>query len=144
MENAGTRLAAIDGDAARVLLAGPVRIDSHLYQAITRRQDLTGNRGVLEAAALLYLDRESNSVKRGCQPSRAHPGTVQRFVRVLQQRDLTYDVYGMSGREILETLPSEFTPRDRRRCSASPGSGGTTIHIGAGCASEDPRRVSPA
>ncbi|GAB4476624.1 MAG: hypothetical protein OHK0044_22590 [Burkholderiaceae bacterium] len=36
------------------------------------------------------------------------PGSVRRFVRVLQQLDLTYDIHGMSGKAIVDLLPPEF------------------------------------
>ena len=71
-------------------------------------QDLIANRGVLDAASLLYFDEETKQLKPGCQPSHPRAGTVRRFVRVLQQLDLTHDVYGMSGKEIVTILPNEF------------------------------------
>lgn len=98
------------GPLSVVLLSGPVHADSHLYQAITGRQDLIANRGVIEAALLLYVDRRIAGLKRGCQPSRPHPGTIRRFVNVLQQLDLTFDIYGMTGRQIVDLLPPEFDP----------------------------------
>ena len=98
------------GDASRVLRTGPAHHESHFYQVITGVQDLIANRGVLEAASLLYLDPRTGALKRGCQPSRPQPGTVRRLVRVLQQLDLTHDVYGMSGKAIVDSLPPEFDP----------------------------------
>lgn len=96
------------GVASQVLLGSPAHQDSHFYQVITGVQDLIANRGVLEAASLLYFDARTGKLKRGCQPSKPRPGTVRRFVRVLQQLDLTHDVYGMSGAEIVRILPAEF------------------------------------
>ena len=52
------------------------------------------------------------------------PGTLRRFVHVLQQLDVTYDVYGMSGRAILDLLPSEFDAwRERSRAGDRKGKG---------------------
>ncbi len=96
------------GGAAKVILSSPAHQDSHFYQVITGVQDLIANRGVLEAASLLYFDEQRKKLKRGCQPSQPRPGTVRRFVRVLQQLDLTHDIYGMSGQEIVNILPDEF------------------------------------
>jgi hypothetical protein len=48
--------------------------------------------------------------KRGAQVSSPEPGTLRRFVHVLQQLDVTYDVYGMSGQALLDLLPAEFDP----------------------------------
>lgn len=96
------------GPRSVVLLSGPPHHSGHLYEAITSRQDLIANRSVVEAALLLYVDRRTGRLKRGCQPSSAHPGTIRRFVKVLRQLDVTYDIYGMTGPQILDLLPPEF------------------------------------
>ncbi|MFO7599969.1 MAG: hypothetical protein R6X27_09205 [Candidatus Desulfacyla sp.] len=36
------------------------------------------------------------------------PGTLYRFIDVVQQLDLTYDLYSMTGEQILQLLPNEF------------------------------------
>lgn len=93
---------------AILLLSGRVHQEQRVYQEITSRTDLIASRGVLEALNLLYLDRGKGTPKRGAQAATPRPGTVLRFVRVLQQLDVTYDIYGMTGQEILELLPPEF------------------------------------
>jgi hypothetical protein len=94
---------------AILVLSGPVHIEGALYQEITSRQDLLASRGVIEALNALYLDRARGLPKRGALRVAPAAGTVRRFVRVLQQLDLTYDIYGMSGAAILELLPAEFS-----------------------------------
>ena len=96
------------GPRSVVLLSGPIHSSSHLYHAITSRQDLIANRSVIEAALLLYVERRTGGLKRGCQPSRPRPGTIRRYIDVLQQLDLTFDIYGMTGSQILDLLPAEF------------------------------------
>lgn len=93
---------------AILVLSGPLHREQRIYWEITSRIDLIASRGVLEALNALYLDRSGGIPKRGAQAAIPRPGTVLRFVRVLQQLDVTYDVYGMSGDEILELLPPEF------------------------------------
>ncbi|HEY1437856.1 MAG TPA: hypothetical protein VGG82_10195 [Casimicrobiaceae bacterium] len=93
---------------AILVLSGPPHLESALYQEITSRQDLLASRGVIEALNALYLDRSRGLPKRGAQRVTGAPGTVRRFVRVMQQLDLTYDIYGMSGAAILQLLPAEF------------------------------------
>jgi len=93
---------------AILVLSGPLHVESGVYQEMTSRQDLIVSRGVIEALNALYLDRSRGVPKAGAQARTDHPGTLRRFVRVLQQLDLTYDIYGMSGRAILELLPPEF------------------------------------
>ncbi len=95
------------GGHAILLLSGPPHTESRIYQEITSRQDLIANRGVVEATHLLYMDRARGLPMRGAQ-SAGQPGNLRRFVRVLQQLDLTYDIYGMSGQELVELLPQEF------------------------------------
>jgi hypothetical protein len=63
---------------------------------------------MLEALNALYLDRAHGRPKRGAQVASPEPGTLHRFVHVLQQLDVTYDVYGMTGQQILDLLPPEF------------------------------------
>lgn len=93
---------------AILVLSGPPHHESALYQEITSRQDLLASRGVIEALNELYLDRSRGLPKRGAQRVAGAPGTVRRFVRVMQQLDLTYDIYGMSGEAIVQLLPAEF------------------------------------
>ncbi len=95
---------------AIALLSGPVYEESGIYQDITGRRDLIANRGVVEAALYLYVDARRGTIKRGAQVNSGAPGTIRRFVRVLQQLDLTYDIYGLTGRELLGLLPPEFDP----------------------------------
>lgn len=95
---------------AIALLSGPVHIESSIYQEITSRRDLIANRGVIEAALHLYVDARRGTIKRGAQVQTGAPGTIRRFVRVLQQLDLTYDIYGLTGRELAGLLPPEFDP----------------------------------
>lgn len=91
-----------------LLLSGPVNSESAIYHEITSRQDLIANKGVVEATLDLYLDRKRRAPKQGCQDAKAPPGSIRRFVRVLQQLDVNYDVYGMSGKDITALLPEEF------------------------------------
>lgn len=96
------------GDVAAVLLSGPPHSESGVYHEIAGRRELIANRGVIEAATLLYYDPERRTPRRGAQGPATSPGTVRRFVRVLQQLDMTYDIYGLSGEQLLELLPPEF------------------------------------
>lgn len=93
---------------AILLLSGPLHAEPALYPEITSRQDLIASRGAIEALNALYLDRSRGLPKRGAQAPGEHPGTLRRFVRVLQQLDLTYDIYGMPGSAIVDLLPPEF------------------------------------
>lgn len=116
------------GGYAILVLSGPLHREGGVYQEITSRQDMLASRGVIEALNALYLDRGRGGSKRGAQGKTGAPGTIRRFVRVLQQLDVTYDICGMSGQAILELLPAEFAPwqpaASPARATASPADGG--------------------
>lgn len=61
----------------------------------------------MEAAYALYFDNTSQKPKRGSLMKNS-PGTLYRFIDVVQQLDLTYDLYSMTGDQILQLLPGEF------------------------------------
>jgi len=93
---------------SRLLLWTPLPIESRFHHQLAVRQTLITNRGVLEAARLMYFNESGNRPKRGALGREKTPGTLLRFIDVVQQLDLTYDLYSMSGREILKLLPPEF------------------------------------
>lgn len=95
-------------ERSALLLTGALDTESGVYHEIVSRRDLIGNPGVIDAALALYYDAQRGRPKAGAQGSLHNPGTVRRFVRVLQQLDVTYDIYGLSGEQLLELLPPEF------------------------------------
>ena len=62
----------------------------------------------MEALHILYYDDVQNKPKRGPIMNKNAPGSLYRFINVIQQLDLTYDLYSMSGAEIVGLLPGEF------------------------------------
>jgi len=96
----GYRLSAL-------LLYTPPFIESGFHHQLAGRQNIISNRGIMEAAYLLYYDENSGRPKRGSF-AKANPGNLYRFIDVLQQFDLTYDLFSMRGYEIISILPSEF------------------------------------
>lgn len=119
------------GDTAALLLSGPPHRESGIYHEIAGRRDLIANRGVLEAASLLYYDPARRAPRPGAQGSLTDAGSVRRFVRVLQQLDMTYDIYGLSGEQLLELLPPEF---DAWRPQRELEFGGADAHAPAAAA----------
>lgn len=103
-----------------LLLSGPVNSESAIYHEIASRQDLIANKGVIEATLSLYMDRKRGAPKHGCQDPKGPPGSIRRLVRVLQQLDVNYDVYGMSGKDIVGLLPNEFDAWANRGQTALP------------------------
>jgi hypothetical protein len=61
----------------------------------------------------MYLDASNNQPKRGAGGK--GPGSARRLADVLNQFDVTWDLYSMSYEEVLAMLPGEF---DRFRHAA--------------------------
>ena len=72
------------------------------------RQEIGTNKSIIEAAKILYWDAEKKRPKRGSSPQEHKPGTLRRFVDVLQQFELTYDLYSINAEELITLLPNEF------------------------------------
>lgn len=95
-------------ELSRLLLCTPLPIENKFHHELAVRQNFITNRGILEAAHKLYFDESTNKPKRGATVKKKIPGTLYRFIDVIQQYDLTYDLYSMSGEEVLDLLPPEF------------------------------------
>ena len=96
------------GDAAMLMLCTKIFIENSFHHQIASRQSFISNPGIVAAAHSLYLDTETRKPKRGAQQGRQHAGSLIRFIDVVQQLDLNYDLYNMSTEQILKLLPSEF------------------------------------
>jgi hypothetical protein len=93
---------------SKILLCTSIPIENKFHHELAGRQNLITNRGILEAVHSLYFEESGNRPKRGAQVKKAAPGTFYRFIDIIQQLDLNYDLYSMSGEEVLELLPPEF------------------------------------
>ena len=99
----------LGGDLCKLLLSTTIPVESKFHHELATRQGFITNQGILEAAHILYYDDLADKPKRGAQVKKTAPGTFYRFVDIIQQLDLNYDLYSMSGEEILGLLPLEFT-----------------------------------
>ncbi len=100
----------LHADKAPLLLYGPLHKTNQYYVELSARQGILTNRGVIEAATLLYFDPLAGKPKRGAGGTARKAGNLIRFIDVVQQLDLTHDLYSMTGAEVLDLLPSEFDP----------------------------------
>jgi len=91
-----------------ILLYNPVDETGDFLAQLMGRQEIGTNAGVIEAAKILYWDSDKKKPKRGSSAQEHKPGTLRRFVDVIQQFDLTYDLYSISGEELIRLLPAEF------------------------------------
>lgn len=93
---------------SRLLLWTPLHLESKFHHQLAARQTLITNRGILEAADIMYFNASKNKPKKGALMEKNAPGTLLRFIDVIQQLDLTWDLYSMNGEQILALLPPEF------------------------------------
>jgi hypothetical protein len=98
----------LHGEKTPLLLSSPLYETSKFFLELSARQGFITNKGIIEAASLLYFDPFSGKPKRGAAGGARKPGSLLRFIDVVQQLDLTYDLYSITGGEVLELLPSEF------------------------------------
>jgi len=96
------------GERARLLLSTKIHQENHFHHELASRQTLISNPTIMEAATPLYLDERTRSPKRGAQDPKRGPGTLPRFVDVVQQLDLNYDLHSMSAEALVGLLPTEF------------------------------------
>ena len=95
------------GEEARLLLSTPLHTEALLHHELASRLALISNPGIVRAVAWLYWDDGKGALRRGAT-SRKIPGSVYRFLDVVQQLEVNFDLYGMSERAILGLLPAEF------------------------------------
>lgn len=101
------RVHQLHGENARFLFNKPVSVWSDLEEQLGGVQEIIRAPQGLSVVANLYYDPAQDRAKRGVT-NRKKPGTVRRLRTVIQQLDLTYDLYSMKAEEILGLLPPEF------------------------------------
>ncbi len=93
-------------DRAMVLLCTPLDKPGDFPEQLASRQELVTNPSVVETATRLFVDPISKKPKRGSRGK--GQGSVRRFAMILNQFDLTWDLYQLSVDELLSMLPAEF------------------------------------
>ena len=97
----------LGNELSKLLLYTLPQIESGFHHQLAQRQSIITNRRLLEAANILYFNTKEDKPKFGAI-AKNKPGTLYRFIDVIQQLDLNYDLYSMSGKEVIELLPAEF------------------------------------
>jgi len=106
----------LEDNLSRLLLWTPLHLESKFHHQLAGRQTLITNKGILDAAAKMYFNESEGKPKKGALMEKNSPGTLLRFINVMQQLDLTYDLYSLGGAEILALLPPEFDKwKDRQQ-----------------------------
>ena len=94
-------------EKARLLLHGATHTGNKIHNELVKRQNFITNPGIIDAADALYFDKDNNKPKSGTT-SQVRGGSLLRFITVIQQLELTFDLYSMDAKEILNLLPEEF------------------------------------
>ena len=102
-----------DPRRAMIFLYQPLHTLGQFYSQLASRQEYVTNPAVIAAATRLYLSPQDQP-QSGTRTEKSR-GSVFRFVALMDQFDLTWDLYGTTADRILEMLPAEF---DRFRRSA--------------------------
>jgi hypothetical protein len=91
----------------KALLVNSLDTPGELYEQVAARQQLVTNRGLVAAMTKMYLDPSGEKLRKGVGGKGG--GSSRRLsLDVLEQFDLTFDLYGMSAEHIVGLLPREF------------------------------------
>ncbi len=91
---------------ALVLLCQPLESPGDVVEQLASRQEVVTNPGILQLATKLYVDSSTNRLKRGAGGKAS--GSARRLYDVLEQFDLTWDLYASTGDELAAVMPHEF------------------------------------
>jgi len=96
------------GKTSQVFLAGHPSQHSKIEEQISSRktEGLPFSQPLAEALFRLYYNPETQKIHRGAASNRA--GAIERFVKVIRQLDLTFDIHARTGTELVQLLPKEF------------------------------------
>lgn len=101
------QLVSAHANNARFLIGRAMDVRGDLVEQFMGRQDYLSCNGVVDCASKLYLDEKAGQYKKG-SAARKSAGTMTRYIAWLQQIEQTYDIYSMSGSDLLQMLPEEF------------------------------------
>jgi hypothetical protein len=98
----------IHGEKARLLLLNSdVATIGDIFEQLASRMEVITNPALMGALDALYFDKKKDEPKRGAT-NRKQAGNIRRFVSLIRQLDLTYDLYSLQAKEVLGLLPAEF------------------------------------
>ncbi|MBL7963726.1 MAG: hypothetical protein JNM31_07755 [Flavobacteriales bacterium] len=95
-----------DPRRALALLCQPVDSPGDVVEQLASRQELVTNRGIMGLATKLYVAPDSLKVKTGAGGKGG--GSARRLSDVIEQFDLTWDLYAATPNELAAVMPLEF------------------------------------
>ena len=119
------------GDAARVMLSGPMDRHPDILEQLSGQQEMFGSKGVIAAADALYWSGTLGALKKG-HATRTAPGAVQRLRTVIRQFERTWDLEMLTAAQVVEMLPREFERwKPATGASAAKGTGSSAAMVAA-------------
>lgn len=97
---------SIGKEYSRLFLKTKLFTHNDFMEQLASRQYIISSRNIIEAAHYLYWDEARDEPKVGATGRK--PGNLRRFINLIGQLELTYDIYSMSGLELISLLPPEF------------------------------------
>ena len=101
----------LHGEVAWLLLDDPVDSLGQFVLRIVQSPELFRSPGTMQLIHQLYGDpttRKPRPGTRGSDSASAPAGSLPRLIVVLNQLSMTYDVYDMAPKQLLDLLPPEF------------------------------------
>ena len=95
------------GEKIRFMLSKPPGTRGHIIEVFLGTQFYFNCPGVVETASRLYTNSSGTTFKKG-STSRKRAGNIERYIRYLNQLDLTYDLFSIKQEVLWEMLPLEF------------------------------------
>lgn len=95
-----------DPQRAMALLCKPVDAPGEVAEQLSAYQQIVTNRGLIELATKLYFSSDTQNLKRGA--SGKGGGSARRLPHILEQFELTWDLYSATPEELASIMPSEF------------------------------------
>ena len=94
---------------AMCVLCSPPGRPGDMVEQLASRQEFATNRSVMGAVTRLYYDQINATIKKGAlETNKNKPGSLRRFIDLMRQFDVTYDLYSLSTDGVIEILPKEF------------------------------------
>ncbi len=100
-------LASRYGDKIRFMLSKSPSTRGHIIEVFLGTQFYFNCQGVVKTASRLYTHSTGKTFKRG-STSRVRPGNIERYLKYLNQLELTYDLFSIKQEVLWQMLPQEF------------------------------------
>jgi hypothetical protein len=88
------------------LLCGSLDRPGEIVEQICAYQEMVTNAALMAAVTAMYIDPATDRPKRGTGGK--GPGSPRRLPKIVNQFDVTWDLYSMTPPQILKMLPQEF------------------------------------